>query len=81
MPFIELTSIKNIFTKKTKKIWSRSSTIPAVLLNQVVEVYNGKQFKPILITRNKIGYKFGEFVTTRTIRKKKVKKVKKTKTK
>lgn len=79
LPFVEVKSIKNIFYKKTSKIFTRAATIPSILLNQTVEVYNGKQFKSILISRDKIGYKFGEFVPTRTLVKKKVKKLKKTK--
>lgn len=65
-PFIDIKIIKQIFFK-TRKIQARSSTIPFILLNKFVEIYNGKKYKKILITRNKIGYKFGEFVSTRTL--------------
>ncbi len=51
--------------RKMKKIWSRSSTIPSFLLGATVWVHNGKEFKKVLITEDKIGYKFGEFSTTR----------------
>lgn len=51
--------------RKIKKIWSRSSTIPSFLLGATVWVHNGKEFKKVLITEDKIGYKFGEFSTTR----------------
>ncbi len=47
------------------KIWSRCSSIPGYLLGKRVYVYNGKTFKPLLITREHIGFKFGEFVLTR----------------
>ena len=55
---------KNNFIK-TKNIWSRQSAIPAFLLNKIVFVYNGKNFKKLLITREKIGFKFGEFIFTK----------------
>lgn len=84
-PFIKISVIKDIFFKKTKKIFSKASTIPAILLYQTVQVYNGKIFKSITITREKVGFKFGEFVSTRKSKKtnlilknnKKPKKVKK----
>jgi small subunit ribosomal protein S19 len=54
------------FKKSTSLIWSRSSAIPASLLGHTVSVHNGKEFKLILITREKIGFKFGAFVLTRS---------------
>jgi ribosomal protein S19 len=50
---------------KRSKIWSRSSVIPAFLIGEVVFIHNGKEFKRIVITRDKVGYKFGEFSFTR----------------
>jgi len=83
-PFLKVSLIKDIFFKKTKKIFSKSSTIPSLLLYQTVQIYNGKTFKSINITREKIGFKFGEFVSTRKSKKvvlldKKSKKSKKSK--
>ena len=68
-PFLKISLIKDIFLKKTKKVFSKSSTIPSLLLYQTVQVYNGKTFKSINITREKIGFKFGEFVKTRKSKK------------
>ena len=51
--------------KKQIKIWSRRSVIPGFLMNSTVLVYNGKEFKKVVITREKVGFKFGEFCTTR----------------
>ena len=55
--------------KKTKKnffkLWSRNSAIPSFLLGKTVLVHNGKQFNKVFITREKIGYKFGDFSLTR----------------
>ncbi len=65
---VENTNVKtktNLKSRKIKKIWSRSSTIPSFLLGATVWVHNGKEFKKVLITEDKIGYKFGEFSTTR----------------
>jgi small subunit ribosomal protein S19 len=64
--FCKLNSLK-FKVKKNLKIWSRSSSIPFFLLGKIVFVYNGKDFKKIFITREKIGYKFGEFSFTRKL--------------
>jgi small subunit ribosomal protein S19 len=52
-------------SKKQIKIWSRRSVIPSFLIGSTVLIYNGKEFKKVAITREKIGFKFGEFCTTR----------------
>lgn len=56
------------FKQKTKKIliWSKDTTITGDLKGQTVFVYNGKDFKKVFITGAKIGFKFGQFVFTRT---------------
>ena len=60
---------------KTKKIyiWSRDSSIPSHYIDKQVFVHNGKTFKKINITREKVGFKFGEFVFTKTVAKSKKK--------
>jgi small subunit ribosomal protein S19 len=63
-----------IFNLKKHKIWSRSSTIPSCLIGKKVLIYNGKNFRQILITREKVGFKFGEFSFTRAFFKAKLKK-------
>ena len=52
------------FNKKIK-ITNRNSIISSDFLNKKVSIYNGKVFINIFIDKNKIGYKFGEFVYTR----------------
>lgn len=52
------------FDKKIKII-KRNFIISSDFLNKKVSVYNGKVFVNIFIDKNKIGYKFGEFVYTR----------------
>ena len=76
---------KGLFLKKfllkkiPRKIWSRNCSVPFYYVGQKVLVYNGKEFKKIFITREKVGYKFGEFAFTRKFTKKmsKIKKQKK----
>lgn len=51
---------------KTVKIWNRSDVITSAFIGKTVFIYNGKIFKKINITREKIGYKYGEFSCTRT---------------
>ncbi len=51
--------------KKQLKVWSRRSVIPSFLIGDTVLIYNGKEFKKVKITREKVGFKFGEFSTTR----------------
>ncbi len=52
-------------SKKQLKLWSRRSVIPSFLIGDTVLIYNGKEFKKVAITREKVGFKFGEFCTTR----------------
>jgi len=74
--------LKNQYKKQLKnKIWNRSSVVPSFLENKNVFIYTGKLFKKVFITREKIGYKFGEFAltkitpkNTKVINKKKLKK-------
>jgi len=62
-PYIEANLFKE--SKKNRKIWARSSTIPEFLIGETVLIYNGREFKRITVTRDKIGFKFGEFSFTR----------------
>jgi small subunit ribosomal protein S19 len=66
-PFVDLSILRenNKKSKKNLKIWSRNSVIPEFLLGQTVLVHNGKEFKNVVVTREKLGYKFGEFSFTR----------------
>jgi small subunit ribosomal protein S19 len=62
-PYVEANLFKE--NKKNKKIWTRSSTIPGFLIGENVLVHNGREFKRLSITRDKVGFKFGEFSFTR----------------
>ena len=61
-PYVASSVIKK-FQSKTKnfKIWSRNSVIPEFMINKTVLVHNGKEFKNVTVTREKVGFKFGEF--------------------
>jgi small subunit ribosomal protein S19 len=48
-----------------KKIWDRNLTISNSLVEKGVYVYNGKIFKRIVITRDKLGFKVGDFSFSR----------------
>ncbi len=56
--------------KKLIKIWNRNSVIPSSLINKSILVHNGIKYKIIKITREKIGFKFGEFSFTRALERK-----------
>jgi small subunit ribosomal protein S19 len=62
-----LFKIKRTFQKKKKviRIWSRNSTITRLFLGKRVLIHDGQFFKPLIITKDKIGYKFGEFIFTK----------------
>jgi len=67
----KLAQKKRLNSKKKIKIWSRNSVIPSFLIGKIVFIHNGKEFKKITITREKIGFKFGEFSSTRFFKAKK----------
>ena len=54
--------------KKPIKTWSRRSTIFPEMIGLTINVHNGRQFVPVYITENHVGYKLGEFAPTRTFR-------------
>lgn len=62
----------SLFLKKKKKfkpgglkIWSRNSAISEKFLNKKVNIYNGRDFKFLAITKDHLGFKFGQFIFTR----------------
>jgi small subunit ribosomal protein S19 len=75
--FIDSSILK--LNKYKKKIWSRGSTIPSFLIGEHVFIYLGNGFQKILITKEKVGFKFGAFAYTR--KKKTHTKIKKKKSK
>jgi len=75
-PFISscLTKKNSKVIKQRTKIWSRNSIISSNFIDKLVLIYNGKEFKSIFINREKVGFKFGQFVSTRNKNKFKKKK-------
>lgn len=53
--------------RKKKNIWTRNSTIPASLIGKAVFIHNGLRFYKCHITREKVGFKFGQFAYTRAL--------------
>ncbi len=54
--------------KKPIKTWSRRSTIIPEMIGLTFSVHNGRNFVPVYITENHVGYKLGEFAPTRTFK-------------
>ncbi len=71
-PYIAVSLRKKItllnLSNKTEiiKTWSRGSTIIPQMIGHTISLYNGKKHTPIHITSYHVGYKLGEFVSTRT---------------
>lgn len=48
---------------------ARTNLITPNFFNKKLKVYNGKQFKELLVVSDNIGHKFGEFIFTKSIAK------------
>ena len=73
-PFVDDHLMKKVLaakeekSKKPIKTWSRRSTILPEMIGFTLNVHNGRQFVPVYVTENHIGYKLGEFAPTRTFK-------------
>ncbi|MEA1918793.1 MAG: 30S ribosomal protein S19 [Campylobacterota bacterium] len=73
-PFVDEHLMKKVLaakeekSKKPIKTWSRRSTILPEMIGFTLNVHNGRQFVPVYVTENHIGYKLGEFAPTRTFK-------------
>ena len=73
-PFVDDHLMKKVIaaqeakSKKPIKTWSRRSTILPDMIGLTLNVHNGRQFIPVYVTENHIGYKLGEFAPTRTFK-------------
>ena len=54
-----------LFKNFKKVFFSRSSSVPTSLINTKVFIHKGKITNKVLLTKNHIGYKFGEFSYSR----------------
>lgn len=61
----------NIQKNNLMYIHDRSCVITPNLVGSLIAIYNGKNYHKILITKNMVGQKIGEFSSTRTIHYKK----------
>ena len=59
----------NSGAKKPIKTWSRRSTIVPEFVGYTIAVYDGRKHIPIFVTENMVGYKLGEFASSRTFKK------------
>ncbi len=73
-PFVDDHLMKKVLTaqesgnKKPIKTWSRRSMILPDMIGLTFTVHNGRNFVPVNITENHVGYKLGEFAPTRTFK-------------
>ena len=73
-PFVDAHVMKKVLSansandKKPIKTWSRRSTVLPEMIGITFNVHNGRNFVPVLITENHVGYKLGEFAPTRTFK-------------
>jgi small subunit ribosomal protein S19 len=73
-PFVDDHLMKKVLkAKETKdhkpiKTWSRRSMITPDMIGLTLNVHNGRQFIPVYVTENHVGYKLGEFAPTRTFK-------------
>ena len=73
-PFVDdhlikkVTAAKESGDKKPIKTWSRRSMVLPDFVGLTLNVHNGRQFVPVYVTENHIGYKLGEFAPTRTFK-------------
>jgi len=54
--------------RKPIKTWSRRSMVLPDMIGLTFNVHNGRNFVPVLVTENHVGYKLGEFAPTRTFK-------------
>lgn len=78
-PFLNNSLLRNSVMTPKLQIWCRNSIIPYFLIGKIVFVYNGKKFVKITVSRESVGFKFGEFSKTRLFNKRKKKVAKKKK--
>ncbi|AFZ64362.1 30S ribosomal protein S19 (mitochondrion) [Nannochloropsis gaditana] len=76
---LNLKKIRTLNANLSLKTWSRSSIITDEFFGMRLKVHNGKDFIPLLVIPEMLGYKIGEFVGTRARYQFKKKKKKKTK--
>lgn len=59
--------IQEPFFEKKILVQTRNSVITSQVVGKIVKIHSGKKFIFFKITPDQIGFKFGEFVTTRKL--------------
>jgi ribosomal protein S19 len=67
-------TLPNVFKDWNKKIVRRNCNLPVVYSEEKVLIYNGKTFKKVFLTKEKVGFKTGMFSNTRKFVKTNIKK-------
>lgn len=73
-PYIEANLLEKVDkavkegNKKPIKTWSRASMIIPSMIGLTIAIHNGRDFVPIYITEDMVGFKLGEFAPTRTFK-------------
>jgi small subunit ribosomal protein S19 len=65
-PFIHLKLLRKKSLTDNLSLWSRNSIILSNFIGYKFLIHTGNTFKKFFVTRDKVGYKFGEFCTTRS---------------
>jgi ribosomal protein S19 len=52
---------------QTFLVYKKNKIITSMHLNKKFLIYNGKDFQKLIVSKEMLGYKFGEFVMTRKI--------------
>ena len=60
--------LTNARVKKPIKTWSRRSMVTPDMVGLTMQVHNGRQHVPVLVTEHMVGHKLGEFALTRNYR-------------
>jgi ribosomal protein S19 len=64
--FLSSIFLENKYKIRSKKILFRNFCIPNLFCEAVVFVHNGKKFNKFFISRDRVGFKFGDFSFSRT---------------
>jgi len=73
-PFVDDHLMKKVLAAKEAKsnkpikTWSRRSVVMPEMIGLTLNVHNGRQFVPVYVTENHVGYKLGEFAPSRTFK-------------
>ena len=74
-PYVDPRILKKVMLQKAAgnsrdpiKTWSRACQIPPEFVGHTFQVHNGKNYIKVYVLENMVGYRLGEFSSTRTFR-------------